>query len=199
MSRLTFTFLGLFVLLTGCFSQKSSSKVTLAESALETRITLLISQMTTAEKITQIANDSFMTTSRNFRLHIPGFVMDDGPHGVRFEKATAFPTGMAMSSTWDRDFIEKAGFGVVRDLSGHGVGRNLQEPPAIPNFGPTGTGPVLKEGMTLALEPMVTAGDWHVKVKPDGWTVATADGSLSAHFEHSIVVTKTGAEVLTKI
>lgn len=94
--------------------------------------------------------------------------------------------------------IEDAGFGVVRDLSGHGVGKNLQEAPMIPNFGTPGTGPIIKDGMTLAIEPMVTLGDWHVRVKPDGWTVVTVDGSLSAHFEHTIAVTKTGAEVLTK-
>ena len=95
--------------------------------------------------------------------------------------------------------IEDAGFGVVRDLTGHGVGKNLQEAPSIPNFGEYGTGPILKEGMTLAFEPMVTSGDWHIKVKPDGWTVITTDGSLSAHFEHTIAVTKSGAEILTKI
>ena len=94
--------------------------------------------------------------------------------------------------------IERAGFGVIRDLSGHGVGKNLQEEPSIPNFGKRGTGPILKEGMTLAIEPMVSAGDWHIKVLDDGWTVKTADGSLSAHFEHTIVVTKDGAEILTQ-
>lgn len=94
--------------------------------------------------------------------------------------------------------VEEAGFGVVRDLSGHGIGKNLQESPSIPNFGQPGTGPILKEGMTLALEPMVTAGNWQVKILDDGWTVVTVDGSLSAHFEHTIVVTETGVEVLTK-
>lgn len=95
--------------------------------------------------------------------------------------------------------IEDAGFGVVRDLTGHGVGRQLQEPPTIPNFGKKDQGPIIKEGMTLAIEPMVTAGDWHVVIKPDGWTVVTADKSLAAHFEHTIAVSKTGAVVLTKI
>jgi len=95
--------------------------------------------------------------------------------------------------------IEKEGFGVVRDLVGHGIGKKLQESPAIPNFGSPKDGPILKEGMTLAIEPMVTAGDWRVKVLDDGWTVTTIDKSLSAHFEHTIAVTKNGAEVLTKI
>lgn len=94
--------------------------------------------------------------------------------------------------------VEEAGFGVIRDLVGHGVGRKLQESPSIPNFGKKGTGLILREGMTLAIEPMVSAGDWHIKVLNDGWTVVTADGSLSAHFEHTIAVTKNGCEILTK-
>jgi methionyl aminopeptidase len=93
--------------------------------------------------------------------------------------------------------IESAGFGVIRDLSGHGIGKELQEEPSIPNFGEKGTGVILKEGMTIAIEPMVSQGDWHAKVLDDGWTVKTADGSNSAHFEHTILVTKNGAEVLT--
>jgi len=94
--------------------------------------------------------------------------------------------------------IEKEGFGVIKSLSGHGVGRNLQEEPSIPNFGKEKTGPVLKEGMTLAIEPMVSAGEWQTKTLDDGWTVKIADGSLSAHFEHTILVTKNGAEILTQ-
>ena len=94
--------------------------------------------------------------------------------------------------------IEGAGFGVIRDLAGHGIGCNLQEMPSIPNFGKRGTGPILKAGMVLAIEPMVSLGDWHVKILKDGWTVATIDGSLSAHFEHTIAVTNDGCEVLTQ-
>jgi len=94
--------------------------------------------------------------------------------------------------------IEKAGFGVIRDLVGHGVGKNLQEAPPIPNYGQPGTGPRLERGMTLAIEPMVSSGDWHVKVLPDGWTVVTLDGSLSAHFEHTVAITARGVEILTK-
>lgn len=95
--------------------------------------------------------------------------------------------------------IESVGFGVIRDLSGHGIGTELQEPPSIPNFGKKGTGLILQEGMTIALEPMVSIGDYNVRVKPDGWTVATSDGSPSAHFEHTIAVTKNGAEIMTKL
>lgn len=94
--------------------------------------------------------------------------------------------------------VEGAGFGVIRDLAGHGIGKNLQEIPSIPNFGKRGSGPVLKEGMVLAIEPMVSAGDWHVKILKDGWTVATIDGSLTAHFEHTVAVTASGYEILTK-
>lgn len=95
-------------------------------------------------------------------------------------------------------YIEKAGFSVIRNLTGHGVGKELQEEPSIPNFGKAGTGIILKEGMTLAIEPMVATGSWEVRVKPDGWTVVMADGSLGAHFEHTIAVTKKGCEILTK-
>lgn len=94
--------------------------------------------------------------------------------------------------------IEGAGLAVIRDLAGHGVGRELQEAPSIPNYGEKGKGLVLKEGMTLAIEPMVAMGDWPVRVLDDGWTVVTSDGSLSAHFEHTIVVTNQGSEILTK-
>jgi len=94
-------------------------------------------------------------------------------------------------------YVERNGFGVVRDLVGHGVGKGLHEPPEIPNFGTRETGLILSSGVTLAIEPMVTLGDWHVKTLNDGWTVVTVDGSLSAHFEHTIVVTEQGCEVLT--
>lgn len=93
--------------------------------------------------------------------------------------------------------VENEGFGIVKDLAGHGIGRKLQEAPSISNFGKTGSGPKLLEGMTLAIEPMVAAGDWHVKVLEDGWTVVTLDGSLSAHFEHTVAITKNGPKILT--
>ncbi|MBN1396552.1 MAG: type I methionyl aminopeptidase, partial [Bacteroidetes bacterium] len=93
--------------------------------------------------------------------------------------------------------VESNGFSVVRDLVGHGVGRKLHEEPSIPNFGEAGTGAVLKDGMTLAIEPMVNAGTWQVKVAKDGWTVFTADGRPSAHFEHTIAIVNGKAEILT--
>jgi methionyl aminopeptidase len=95
--------------------------------------------------------------------------------------------------------VEEAGFSVVRELAGHGVGTSLHEPPEIPNFGEPGFGPVLRAGMVLAIEPMVNAGVAAVATKPDGWTVVTADGMSSAHFEHTVAVTTNGADVLTAL
>ena len=85
----------------------------------------------------------------------------------------------------------------MRQYVGHGIGRNMHEEPQIPNFGPPGRGPVLRPGMVLALEPMVNAGGWRTTVKPDNWTVVTEDGSLSAHFEHTVAVTNGDPEILT--
>jgi methionyl aminopeptidase len=96
-----------------------------------------------------------------------------------------------------QSYVEENGFGIVRDFVGHGVGRRLHEDPQIPNYGKKGTGIILKAGMTLAIEPMVTESGWHVKILDDGWTVVTVDGKRSAHFEHTILVKKDGAEVLT--
>jgi methionyl aminopeptidase len=93
--------------------------------------------------------------------------------------------------------VEGAGFSVVREYVGHGIGRSLHEDPQIPNYGPPGRGPELRPGLVLAVEPMVTMGDWRTRVLADDWTVVTADGSLSAHFEHTIAVTEGGREVLT--
>lgn len=101
-----------------------------------------------------------------------------------------------VSSTIQK-YAEAKGYSVVREYTGHGIGREMHEEPQIPNFGPAGTGPVLKKGMTMALEPMVNAGDWHTRVGDDQWTVFTADGSLSAHFEHTIAITDGEAEILT--
>jgi len=95
------------------------------------------------------------------------------------------------------DYIESEGYGVVREYVGHGVGRQMHEEPQVPNYGPADRGPVLRKGMVLALEPMVTVGDWHTKKHADGWTVSTLDGSLCAHFEHTIAITDGEAEVLT--
>ncbi len=97
-------------------------------------------------------------------------------------------------------YVESQGFNVVRDLVGHGVGRKVHEPPQIPNFfDPRLEAVELKEGMTICIEPMVAAGTWRVETLSDGWTVVTADGKLSAHFEHTIAVTEDGYEILTMV
>jgi len=92
---------------------------------------------------------------------------------------------------------EGAGFSVVREYVGHGIGRHLHEDPQVPNFGSPGRGPTMREGLVIAVEPMVNAGGWETVLMPDKWTVVTADGSLSAHFEHTIAITEDGPEVLT--
>ena len=93
--------------------------------------------------------------------------------------------------------VEGAGFSVVREYVGHGVGRALHEEPQVPNYGEPGHGKEIRPGLVVAIEPMVNVGDWRTRVLDDGWTVVTLDGSLSAHFEHTIAVTDDGPEVLT--
>jgi len=97
-----------------------------------------------------------------------------------------------------QEHVEAAGFSVIRQFVGHGIGRQMHEDPQVPNFGRPGTPPRLKPGMTLAIEPMVNAGSYEVYMKPDGWTICTADRSLSAYFEHTVAITEKGPIVLTK-
>jgi len=94
--------------------------------------------------------------------------------------------------------VEGAGFSVVREYVGHGIGRALHEDPQVPNYGTPGRGPELRPGLALAIEPMVNAGGWETRQLDDGWTVVTADGSLCAHFEHTVAITEDGPEVLTR-
>lgn len=96
-----------------------------------------------------------------------------------------------------QQYVEGFGFSVVRDFVGHGVGRDMHEPPEVPNYGPAGHGPRLTPGMVIAVEPMVCAGDWHVKVLKDKWTTVSADGSLTAHYENTILITDGEPELLT--
>lgn len=95
--------------------------------------------------------------------------------------------------------VEKAGFGVVRYFAGHGIGKSMHEAPDVPNYGKPGQGPILQEGMTLAIEPMITEGSYDIHILEDGWTAKTVDGGLAAHVEDTVVVTKNGAEILTRI
>lgn len=96
-----------------------------------------------------------------------------------------------------QSYVESFGFSVVRDYVGHGIGRQMHEDPEVPNYGPAGRGPKLVRGMALAIEPMVNMGKFHVKSLQDGWTVVTGDGSLSAHYENTIVILDDGPEILT--
>lgn len=98
-----------------------------------------------------------------------------------------------------QEYCESRGYGVVREYEGHGVGAKLHEDPGVPNFGTAGRGIRLLPGMTIAIEPMINAGTYKVKQMPDGWTVKTADGSLSAHFEHTIAITDNGPVILTRV
>ena len=98
-----------------------------------------------------------------------------------------------------QQYIEANDFSVVREYCGHGIGRDLHEDPQIPNFGKSGSGPLLQKGMTIAIEPMVNEGTWPTKVDDNKWTVRTADGSLSAHFEHTIAIMNNGPEILTRL
>lgn|SRR5487761_1186833 len=97
------------------------------------------------------------------------------------------------------DYLKRGSYGIVRDLVGHGVGHEVHEDPNIPNYGRPNTGPWLSKGMTIAIEPMVTLGSDHVRLASDGWTILTVDNSYSAHFEHSVLITENGAEVLTSL
>ncbi|HUG11893.1 MAG TPA: type I methionyl aminopeptidase [Opitutaceae bacterium] len=130
------------------------------------------------------------------------------PEVARLVKVTEEALGIAISKTVVgnrigdisnavQTFVEGHGFGVVREMVGHGVGRSMHEEPQIPNFGRRGTGDPIRPGMTLAIEPMVNLGTHRVQTLSDGWTIVTADGKPSAHFEHTVLTTETGPEVLT--
>lgn len=132
------------------------------------------------------------------------------PDVIRLVRATeqALTAGIAMARDGKRlgdlshaveSMVVQAGFSVVRDFVGHGVGRKMHEDPQIPNYGKAGTGPKLKVGMTLAIEPMVNMGGSAVNVLEDGWTVRTADGKPSAHFEHTVAICEDGPEILTAV
>jgi methionyl aminopeptidase len=120
----------------------------------------------------------------------------------------AFIAGIAMARDGNRLYdisaaiqqsAEAKGFSVVREYTGHGIGRQMHEEPLVPNFGRPGSGPVLKKGMTFAIEPMLNIGDWHTRVGANQWTVSTVDGSLSSHHENTILITDGEPEILTRV
>ena len=115
--------------------------------------------------------------------------IDQAVHGARL-----YDVSYAVQS-----HVEQAGYSVVRDFVGHGIGKSLHEEPQVPNYGKPGRGVQLKAGMVLAIEPMVNAGHYAVRVLDDGWTAVTTDGRLSAHFEHTVAITKQGPEILTRL
>lgn len=124
-------------------------------------------------------------------------VTEAGLHDAIQEARAGNRLGDISSAVQER--VESAGFSIVRDFVGHGIGRSLHEEPQIPNYGIRGRGIELKPGMVLAIEPMVNAGSYEVQILPDGWTVVTKDGTLSAHFEHSVAVTENGPDILSRI
>jgi methionyl aminopeptidase len=128
-----------------------------------------------AEKLVLVTEESLEAGIAQIR---PGGRLSDVSHAVQ-------------------EVAEGAGFSVVREYVGHGIGRSLHEDPQIPNYGPPGRGPELRRGLVVAVEPMVNLGGWETRVLADEWTVVTADGSLSAHFEHTIALTDQGTEILT--
>ncbi len=119
--------------------------------------------------------------------------LEEGIKAVK-EGARIGDIGAAIQS-----YAEIHGYGVVREFVGHGVGRALHEEPQVPNYGTPGRGPLLRRGMAIAIEPMLNLGDWHTRILDDHWTVVTADGKLSAHFEHTVAITDKGVEVLTRL
>lgn len=129
----------------------------------------------TAERLLQVTEESLY---RGLAKAKPGARMGDISHAIQ-------------------SFVEAHGFSIVREYVGHGIGRQLHEEPSVPNFGFPGRGPRLKPGMTLAVEPMVNEGSRYVRTLDDNWTVVTVDGSLCAHFEHTIAITEEGHEILT--
>ena len=140
------------------------------------------------------------------RTHFVGEVKDEIKQLVQVTKESFFE-GLKFAKPGNRlsdishaigVYAEKFGYGVVKDFTGHGIGKNLHEDPAIPNYGEEGHGPILKKGMTLAIEPMINLGTYKVKVLNDGWTTITQDKLVSAHYENTIVITNDGYEILTK-
>jgi methionyl aminopeptidase len=128
-----------------------------------------------AEKLLEVTRESLFKAAEQC---VPGNRLGDVGHAVQ-------------------QHVEDAGFSVVRSLVGHGIGRDMHEDPQIPNFGDPGTGPELEEGMVLAIEPMVNVGTHHVRMGQDNWAVYSQDGSLAAHFEHTVAVTADGPRILT--
>ncbi len=146
--------------------------------------------------------------SDHARTAIVGECSDEQKHRLVAVCREALECGIAQSTIGNRvgdisnaieTYVRDAGFDLVTEYVGHGVGRSLHEAPPVPNVGETSTGPMLMNGMTIAIEPMIMTGSWQTKTLDDGWTIVTADGSLSAHFEHTVAITENGPEILTAL
>lgn len=141
------------------------------------------------------------------RTHLVGNVAEEVVKLVEVTKQSLFE-GLKFARPNNRlsdisnaieQYVKQFGYGIVKEYTGHGIGRKMHEDPAIPNYGESGHGPILKKGMTLAIEPMINLGTSHVKTLKDGWSVITTDGKPSAHYENTIVITDDGYEILTKL
>jgi methionyl aminopeptidase len=151
--------------------------VTLAGLVADSAVTLPVGEITAeAQRLLDVCQEALAAGIAEARI---GNALSDISHAVQ-------------------TVVEEAGFSVVRSLVGHGVGRSYHEDPQIPNYGPPGRGPLLQEGMTLAIEPMITAGRPEVYVHDDDWSISSVDESLAAHFEHTVAVTAEGPRILTK-
>lgn len=146
--------------------------------------------------ITDAARSVLVGPANKQKLNLINGTLESLNIGIKAVKDGAYVGDISAAI---QSVLDGYGFGIVRDLVGHGVGHELHEDPNIPNYGKSGTGLQLKSGMTLALEPMTTLGSYKVYTAADGWTILTRDGSLSAHFEDTVLVTKNGAEILTRI
>lgn len=141
------------------------------------------------------------------KTHLVGHVSEEVKQLVEVTKASLL-AGLKFARPGNRlsdishaieEYVSKYGYGVIKDYTGHGIGHALHEDPAIPNYGPSGRGVILKKGMTLAIEPMIALGTWRVRILKDGWTSVTIDNLPCSHHEHTIVITDDGYEILTKI
>ena len=142
-----------------------------------TRCYVIGTGTTVANKLVKVAEESFYA---GFKKAKPGNRISDISAAIQ-------------------ECVERNGFSVVKDFQGHGIGTEMHEDPGVPNYGKPGRGPRLEPGMTIAVEPMINEGNYKVDILDDGWTVVTRDGSLSAHYENTIVITEKGAEILTSI
>lgn len=142
--------------------------------------------------LTVIAGDADSNADISRLLRGTKSALDAGITAVKGQGTRVGDIAAAIQAVLDKNKL-----GIVRDLVGHGVGYDVHEDPNVPNYGVSGTGPSLLAGVTIAIEPMATLGDWQVNILKDGWTIVSRDGSLTAHFEHTVLVTDKGAEILT--